>query len=108
MRNAGHQDSTQETSWHQSTTTQTVAHGASREWLGLREVTEYADLSERTLRSWIYRPIDALPAVKVCGKVLVRKSDFDTYLQRHRIAPLQSIKIDQIVRDVLQGASHGR
>lgn len=46
--------------------------GLCKEWLGLRELTRYADISERTLRSWIYSRADPLPAAKVCGKVLVR------------------------------------
>src|SRR6516225_10491091 len=78
-----------------------------REWLGLRELTEYADISERTLRSWIYSAIDPLPAAKVCGKVLVRRADFDAYLQRHRIKTLEELNVDGIVRDILQEAAHG-
>lgn len=78
-----------------------------REWLGLRELSQYADVSQRTLRSWIYSPIDPLPATKVCGKVLVRKSDFDTYLQRYRIKPLDSLNIDAIVQDVMKGVADG-
>jgi hypothetical protein len=80
----------------------------NREWLGLRELTYYASVSERTLRSWIYSPVDPLPAVKVSGKVLVRKSDFDAFLQRHRIRPLEEIDIDAIVQDVLKGGVKGR
>ena len=79
-----------------------------REWLGLRELTQYADVSERTLRSWIYSPVDPLPAAKVSGKVLVRKSDFDAYLQRYRIRPLEELNVDAIVRDVMKGAANGR
>ncbi len=82
--------------------------GACREWLGLRELSNYADICERTLRSWIYSPVDPLPAVKVSGKVLVRRSDFDAYLHRHRIKPLQDINVDAIVQDVLKGAGNGR
>lgn len=78
-----------------------------REWLGLRELSQYADVSQRTLRSWIYSPTDPLPATKVCGKVLVRKSDFDTYLQRYRIKPLDSLNIDAIVQDVMKGVADG-
>ena len=73
-----------------------------REWLGLRELSNYADICERTLRSWIYSPVDPLPAVKVSGKVLVRKSDFDAFLQRYRIRPLGKFNIDTIVRDVMK------
>ena len=82
-------------------------HGICREWLGLKEVSRYANVSERTLRAWIHSPADPLPAAKVCGKVLVRRSDFDDYLQRHRIKTLEELKIDGIVRDILQEAAHG-
>lgn len=78
-----------------------------KEWLSFRELTEYADVSERTLRSWVYSPVNPLPATKVCGKVLVRKSDFDAYLERYRIKQLESIDIDAIVRDVVKGAANG-
>src|SRR5215469_1576620 len=73
-----------------------------KEWLGLRQLTEYADISERTLRTWIYSRTDPLPATKVSGKVLVRKTDFDRYLERHRVKPLDSIDLDGIVRDVMK------
>jgi hypothetical protein len=80
----------------------------SREWLGLKELSFYADLSERTLRSWIYSPVDPLPAVKVRGKVLVRRSDFDAYLQKHRISRLSTINLDAVVNDVVNGVRNGR
>jgi hypothetical protein len=41
-----------------------------REWLGLRQLTEYAAVSERTLRAWMHRQVDPLPAVQVDGKSL--------------------------------------
>ncbi len=72
-----------------------------REWLRLRELSFYANLCERTLRAWIHSPRDPLPAVKVRGKVLVRKSDFDRYLERHRVQPLAALDVDRIVNDVL-------
>ena len=80
----------------------------NREWLGLRDLTYYAHVSERTIRSWIRSPVNPLPAVKVSGKVLVRRSDFDAFLQRFRIRQLEEINIDSIVRDVLKGDADGR
>jgi len=80
----------------------------NREWLGLRDLTYYANVSERTIRSWIHSPIHPLPAVKVSGKVLVRKADFDAYLRRHSIRPLEQLNLDVIVRDVMKGATNGR
>lgn len=73
-----------------------------RGWLSLRELTEYASVSERTLREWVHRSTDALPAVRVDGKILVRKSEFDAWLERHRIRP-DSIDVGKIVDDVLKG-----
>jgi len=78
-----------------------------REWLGLKELTQCANLSERTIRTWIHSPIDPLPAAKMCGKVLVRRADFDSYLQRHRVKPLEEINIHAIVQNVMKGATDG-
>jgi excisionase family DNA binding protein len=78
------------------------------EWLSLREVTRYVNVSERTLRSWIHAPIDALPACRVGGRILVRRSELDQWLGRHRVKALDSIDVDAIVKGVLNGFSHGR
>ena len=58
------------------------------EWLGLRELRRHAPVSERTLRDWIHSPVDPLPAVRVKGKIFVRKSVFDEWLERHTIMSL--------------------
>jgi excisionase family DNA binding protein len=73
-----------------------------RGWLSLRELTEYASISERTLREWLHRPSDALPAVRVDGKILVRRSEFDAWLERHRIQPDAAIDVDGIVDCLLE------
>ncbi len=75
--------------------------GGLREWLGLRELSMYANVSERTLRSWIHSPRDPLPATRVRGKVLVRRSDFDRFLERHQVQPLAGIDVDRIVEEVV-------
>jgi len=71
-----------------------------REWLGLRELTAYADVSDRTLRAWMHRPDNPLPAVQVGGKILVRRSQFDAWLEQHRIEPISSLDIDGIVAEM--------
>jgi excisionase family DNA binding protein len=73
----------------------------NREWLSLRQVTEYAAVSERTVRSWMHRPTDALPAVQVGGKVLVRRSEIDAWLERHRVRTIDSVDIHDIVDDLI-------
>ena len=77
------------------------------EWLDLKQVTQYAAVSERTVRAWIHASVDALPAVRVGGKLLVRRSELDAWLGSHRVRPLDAIDFDGIVREVLQGLAHG-
>ena len=75
-----------------------------REWFSLRQLTEYAAVSERTLREWLHRETDPLPGVRVDGKILIRRSLFDTWLERHRIQPRSSVDVDAIVNDLLRDA----
>jgi hypothetical protein len=73
----------------------------SREWLDLRALTEYACVSERTLREWIHRAENPLPAVQVGNKLPVKKNVFDQWLAAHTIAP--SGTVDGIVEDIVKG-----
>jgi hypothetical protein len=63
-----------------------------------------ASASERSVAGFIHA---WLPAVRVAGKILVRRSELDTWLGRHRVKPLEGIDLDGILKDVL-GVSHGR
>ena len=75
-----------------------------REWLGLRELTAYASVSERTLRTWMHRAVNPLPAVQVAGKILVRRSQFDQWLEQHRMRAISSVDVDGIVNELVGGA----
>ena len=55
------------------------------EWLDLRALQRYACVSERTLREWIHRPVNPLPAVRVGTKLLVRRGVFDAWLEAHQV-----------------------
>jgi excisionase family DNA binding protein len=77
-------------------------------WLDLRRLREYVAVSERTLRSWIHSPVDPLPAARVGAKILVRRSEFDGWLQRHKIKPLETVDVNGIVREVLEAVTDGR
>ena len=80
----------------------------TREWLDLRELTGYAAVCERTVRGWIHLPVDPLPATRVGGKILVRKSEFDRWLERRRMKPFGTLDLDGIVKEVLEGVRGGR
>jgi excisionase family DNA binding protein len=73
------------------------------QWLGLRQASRYASVSDRTLRSWIHSPVDPLPAVRVGGKILIKRSELDAWLGAHAITPLAKVDLDAIVRSVLKG-----
>ena len=66
-------------------------------WLSLRGLAGYSGLSVRKLRDCLTRPVRPLPHFRVDGKILVRRSDFDTWMQAFRDTP----DVDRIVRDVL-------
>jgi hypothetical protein len=67
------------------------------EWLDMKALRGYACLSERTLREYIHRPIDPLPAVRVGTKILVRRSVFDHWLESHQ---LKAVDVGSIVDEL--------
>lgn len=75
------------------------------EWLGLREVTQYAAVSERTLRAWIRSPTTPLPAVKVGTKILIRRSEFDAWLERHRV---KHVDLGGMLDEIVEAVTNGR
>ena len=72
----------------------------AREWLDLRALTEYASVSKRTLRKWIHRFENPLPAVRVGNKLLIKKSVFDEWLAAYTIRPAENVNV--IVEDVMR------
>jgi excisionase family DNA binding protein len=74
---------------------------AGREWFDLRALTMYAAVSERTLREWLHRSLNPLPAVRVGTKILIRRSTFDAWLEKHPLIPADSIDINETVNEIL-------
>ena len=72
-----------------------------REWLDLRGLTMYAAVSERTIREWLHRSLNPLPAVRVGTKILVRRSTFDAWLEKHPLIPADSINVNETVNEIL-------
>jgi len=62
-----------------------ISERTQAEWLDLKALQEYACVSERTLRQWIHRVINPLPAARVGTKILVRRSVFDRWLEAHEV-----------------------
>jgi excisionase family DNA binding protein len=70
------------------------------EWLDLRALTQYASVSVRTVREWVHRPTNPLPASQVGNKLLISRTAFDEWLTAHMVQPPQGVTA--IVNDVMQ------
>ena len=70
------------------------------EWLDVRALTQYASVSVRTVREWVHRPTNPLPAVQVGNKLLISRAAFDAWLAAHMVQPPQGVST--IVNDVMQ------
>ena len=66
-------------------------------YLDLAHLASYSSLGKTTLRLLIQ--IGELPAFQPRGKLLVKRSDFDEWMSRHRVRP--QVEVDQIVKDVM-------
>ena len=77
-----------------------ISERSKAEWMDLKALTQYACVSERTLREWLHRPIDPLPASRVETKILVRRSTFDQWLENHR---LKLVDVGCIVDEMVSG-----
>jgi excisionase family DNA binding protein len=77
-----------------------VINTSKAEWLDLKTLQQYACVSERTLREWIHRSANPLPAARVGTKILVRRSTFDQWLENHR---LKIVDVGCIVNEMLAG-----
>lgn len=62
------------------------------EWMDLQGLTQYAAVSDRTLRDWIHSDVDPFPAVRRGGKFLVNRRAFDAWLLVHTVKPANSLK----------------
>jgi excisionase family DNA binding protein len=72
----------------------------TQEWLDLHALTAYACISQRTIREWIHRPTNPLPAARVGGKLLVKRSVFDQWVMAHPVEPNETV--DVIVNDMMR------
>ena len=71
--------------------------GEEVEYLDLKKLSMYASLGVPTLRERLRE--GKLPFYKLRGKILVRKTDFDEYMQSYRVDKREDL--DQLVDDVI-------
>jgi hypothetical protein len=73
-------------------------------FLSLKALAAYGGLSVRKLRDYLDHPTHALPCYRCGGKILVRRSEFDSWMAAYRHAPA----LDTIVRAALTGLGASR
>ena len=69
-------------------------------FLSLKALAGYSGLGVRTLRGYLRDITHPLPCYRVGGKILVRRSEFDTWIARHRQVGCGDV--DRLVADALK------
>jgi hypothetical protein len=68
-------------------------------FLSLKGLAGYSGMSVRKLRDCLTRPVSPLPCYKVDGKILVRRSDFDAWMQHFKHTPALDRLVDEVVSE---------
>jgi hypothetical protein len=68
-------------------------------YLALRALATYCGCSVKWLRQRLVDARDPLPCYRVGGKILVRRSEFDAWIERFR--QVGDAGVDRLLRDVL-------
>jgi Helix-turn-helix domain len=69
-------------------------------YLPLRDLSGYSGLGVRTLRGYLVHASHPLPHYRMAGKILVKRSEFDRWMQEYRREVPSCV--DAIVDDVLK------
>ena len=72
-------------------------------FLSLKVLASYSGLSVRKLREYLIDPAHPLPAYRVGGKILVRRSEFDAWMAAYRREG--AVDVEGIVADILHELS---
>ncbi len=67
-------------------------------FLSLRALAAYGGLGVRTLRAYLTDPRRPLPCYRVGAKILVRRSEFDSWMRQHR--HVGSADVDRVMAEM--------
>jgi hypothetical protein len=75
-----------------------MMNAEQEKYLDLRGLALYSSLAVPTLRDYL-RGLNPIPHYKLRGKVLVKQSEFDRWMEGFRV---DASKLEQVVADVLK------
>ena len=71
-------------------------------FLSLRTLASYSCVSVRKLREYLHDPVHPLPHYRVGGKIVVRRSEFDRWMQQFRRRGDADVErvVSEVLRDI--------
>jgi hypothetical protein len=69
-------------------------------YLTMKQLIAYSTMSDRWLRDAMSQALDPLPSYRAGRKVLVKRSEFDAWMQRRRTQGVAESQ-DDVVRELL-------
>ena len=75
--------------------------GVPDAYYSLKRLSAYSGIGLRTLRTYLRDRAHPLPHFRVGGKILVRRSDFDTWIIAFRQAHVS--RVDALVNELTKG-----
>ena len=75
--------------------------------MDLKTLSRYACSGERTIREWIHRHNDPLPASQAGGKIRVNRQSFDSWMERQQVKG-EHVDVDRIVNEICSGVTGSR
>ena len=70
----------------------------NKSYLDLKTLAQYSSLSVRTIREYLNDPDNPIPSFCLKRKILVRKAEFDRWMDAHRN---DGNKINSVVDEIL-------
>jgi predicted DNA-binding transcriptional regulator AlpA len=67
-------------------------------YIDLKTLSAYSSLSVSTIRDYLSNSLNPIPSYCIRRKILIKKSEFDRWMDRHRV---DNKRIDNIVNDIV-------
>ncbi len=74
---------------------------AIERYIDLQELSERLSLSPRSIRTYVTRSDNPLPAYRIGGKLLFRWDEVEKWVERHRVhMPDVNVDVDELINTI--------